>query len=307
MTLLAALVVITGQVVPMLKGDDPLDVKFVTTDVANFWKAYDASKSQDPETCFRDLYFTPGTPGLKSFVFLRLRDPKSFSGNVDKMRSFYDSIPHDASAIDAQVPRMRSALLAFKNLYPEARFPTVYFVVGQASTGGTTAAPGLLIGAEMYARTAKADFSSMGTWQKRVIATADVLPAIVAHELVHYNQRGLSQDTVLAKSITEGAADFIGELSSGFQINGAIHTYGHAHEAELWKEFKAEKDSRDLKRWMYNGDQPDRPADLGYFVGYRIVQSYYQKAPNKREAIKTILETKDFPKLLEESGYKGGG
>jgi hypothetical protein len=305
MTLLAALVMAVGQYVPILKGDDPLDVKFVTSDIANFWKAYDAAKSQDSESCFRDLYFTPGTAGLKSFVFLRLRDPKSFSGNVEKMRPFFDSIPHDASAIDAQIPRMRSALLAFKNLYPEAKLPTVYFVVGQASTGGTTAPPGLLIGSEMYARTPHMDLSSLSGWQKRVIASSDVLPAIVAHEVVHYNQRGLAKDTLLAKSITEGAADFIGELSSGFQINTAIHVYGRAHEAELWKEFVAVKDGKDLKRWMYNGDQPERPADLGYFIGYRIVQAYYGKSKDKRAAIKAILDTTDFPKLLEESGYQG--
>ena len=37
----------------------------------------------------------------------------------------------------------------------------------------------------------------------------------------------------------------------------------------------------------------DRPADLGYFVGYIVTKNYYKNSLNKKQAIKEIL-TLDF-------------
>ena len=46
-----------------------------------------------------------------------------------------------------------------------------------------------------------------------------------------------------------------------------------------------------------------RPADLAYFVGYRISQAYYDQAPDKKSAIEAILNFADADKLLRDSGY----
>jgi hypothetical protein len=46
-----------------------------------------------------------------------------------------------------------------------------------------------------------------------------------------------------------------------------------------------------------------RPPDLGYFMGYKISESYYKNARDKRQAIKDILEINDFDKFLKQSKY----
>ncbi len=46
-----------------------------------------------------------------------------------------------------------------------------------------------------------------------------------------------------------------------------------------------------------------RPADLAYFMGYRISQAYYQKAEDKKKALADILNFADAPALLRASGY----
>jgi uncharacterized protein YjaZ len=69
-------------------------------------------------------------------------------------------------------------------------------------------------------------------------------------------------------------------------------------------------DGKKLNNWLYNGSQAkDRPADLGYYVGYKICEAYYRNASNKRQAIKDILELKDFRQFLQASKYdeKFGG
>ena len=59
-----------------------------------------------------------------------------------------------------------------------------------------------------------------------------------------------------------------------------------------------------LPHWMYEGKVVNgRPADLAYFVGYRITQAYYDKAADKKIAIATIMNFENADKLLNDSGY----
>jgi uncharacterized protein YjaZ len=67
----------------------------------------------------------------------------------------------------------------------------------------------------------------------------------------------------------------------------------------------------DLSGWLYGSPPEGRPADLGYFFGYRIAQSYYERAVEgagadleaSREAVREILTVVGFPDFLERSGY----
>jgi hypothetical protein len=47
----------------------------------------------------------------------------------------------------------------------------------------------------------------------------------------------------------------------------------------------------------------DKSGDIGYWVGYRIVKSYYQHATDKQAAIREIIEMKDPKAFLAKSGY----
>jgi uncharacterized protein YjaZ len=59
-----------------------------------------------------------------------------------------------------------------------------------------------------------------------------------------------------------------------------------------------------VSRWLYQGDQSkDRPADLGYYMGYKIAEAYYKRAADKKQAVKDILQIKDFHQFLAASGY----
>jgi len=61
-----------------------------------------------------------------------------------------------------------------------------------------------------------------------------------------------------------------------------------------------------MSQWLYGGadEATGRPADLGYFMGFRICQAYYQQAKDKKQAIVEILNTRDFNRLLADSGYQ---
>ncbi len=62
-------------------------------------------------------------------------------------------------------------------------------------------------------------------------------------------------------------------------------------------------DDYDCHGWLYGtkGRKKGRPNDLGYRIGYEICRSYYDKAVNKQEAIRDILNVKDFKGFLEKA------
>jgi uncharacterized protein YjaZ len=96
----------------------------------------------------------------------------------------------------------------------------------------------------------------------------------------------------------------MGEMISGRQINSHLRAYGDAHEADLWREFRAAMNESDVSKWLFQGDKSkDRPADLGYYMGYRIAQSYYEHAADKTRAVRDILTVRDYEAFLRDSHY----
>lgn len=289
---------------------DPETVKFVTSDIDNFWHAYDlAAKETDTDkkvAVYQSEYLDKGSDGLKDFLRLRIRSAKNLVAVIDKMPGYYASIRPTTLQIAGMEKKMRASFRKFKKAYPDAVFPDVYFLVGVASSGGTTGPSGLLIGSEMYGRTSNTPQNELSPWLKMVLGTTEKLPAIVAHESCHYNQSYDEPRTLLGKSIQEGTCDFISELVAGGNINAAQKTYGDAHQSDLWRQFRTEMNGNDFRNWLYNGSSStDRPADLGYYMGYRIVGSYYRRTKDKKQALRDILNIKDIPQFLTASGYSG--
>ena len=56
---------------------------------------------------------------------------------------------------------------------------------------------------------------------------------------------------------------------------------------------------------MYGRPGDGRPNDLGYFIGYRIAQAYYQRAADKAQAVRDIITGcgAGVHELLGRSGY----
>lgn len=287
---------------------DPATVKFVTSDIDNFWRAYDLAQRETDKAkriaIFQTEYLDKGSAGLRDFLRLRIKSAENIVTTIDRLPKFYASIRPATLEVKRMEKRMRGAFKKFKSIYPDAVFPDVYFLIGITSTGGTTGGSGLLIGTELYGRTKSTPNEELPEWLKRVLETSDKLPGIVAHESCHYNQKLASDRTLLAKAISEGSCDLISELISDQNINDKLKPYGTAHEAELWRDFSAEMDKPDFSKWIYNGaSSQGRPGDLGYFMGYRISTAYYARVKNKKQAVREILNIQNFGEFLKASGY----
>lgn len=286
-------------------SSDPDKARIITTDLANFWKAYDEGKrAGDLKEALQKGYLDCGSKGVKQFIPGRIQSAEALANTVRACSAYYESTRAQMLKISGLEKRIRVPFHVLKSLYPDAVFPDVFFVVGRLSSGGTSQPAGLLIGAEFYSGTPKSPHNELSPWVQANIADFDRIPAIVSHELIHYQQKTAPTRTLLDHCIIEGSADFIGELISGGIINQRAYAWAEPKQAMLWKEFKAEMDKGDLSHWLYQGDKAkDRPADLGYYMGYKICQAYYQKSADKKKAIKEILTIKDFSTFLKSSGY----
>jgi hypothetical protein len=231
-------------------SSNPDEARIVTSDIDLFWKAYDRARPENNLIVFRDEYLRVGSYGLKQFTRLRIGNSCNLVDQIEKRPRYYASIRQSTLKIDSMKEAIRVNLRRLKELYPEAVFPDIYFLIGRMNSGGTLTANALLIGSEMYARTATTPTEEMNDWERQVIKGVEVVPHIVTHELIHYQQKYAASATLLARSMNEGAADYIAELVSGGNINDHLHRYGNERERELWEEFKKEMDAKDVSRWL---------------------------------------------------------
>jgi hypothetical protein len=280
-----------------LQNHDPDAAVVSADDVTRFWQAYDhwvqdlkSDPAQLADTLQRQ-YLDPGSQGVKDFIPQRIESAQYLSATIIRHRTYYEGVRHNAELIQNALPEIHKNFRELKRIYPDAIFPPVYFVVGTINSGGTSSRHGLLIGAEMLSE------------KNPLVPTTDAV-AIVMHELIHFQQKR-SAGSLLGACMREGSADFVAELVSGRNINGRNKNYADSHEEELWRKFQ-----EDIKRndrtdsWLYNyGNDQVGPPDLGYYMGYKITQAFYESAKNKADALRLIIEMRNPERILGDSGY----
>lgn len=291
---------------------NPDRAKIVTSDIDLFWKVFDQmarAPEQQRVHLLESSYFRRGSIGLTDWAATRFTDANKLAAYMAKHPKFYPGVRAATLRIASLKKPIRAIYARMKELYPESLFPDVYFVMGGFNGGGTVSENGLLISAEMQVASPGVPTDELSTWEKSVFADAEELPAMIAHELVHFQQKYPDSDmTLLRCCIEEGSASFIGTLTTGWMgaREKAQHAYGRAHKKELWEKFQKDMNGTEIGKWLYSGSgEGIRPDDLGYWMGYEICEAYYNRSTDKKKAIRDILNIKDFPAFLKASGYAG--
>ncbi|WP_311950417.1 Ig-like domain-containing protein [Mucilaginibacter terrae] len=283
-----------------------------TTDIDRFWTAFDSVRSTNDSTkqvqYMQKLYVDPCTEGLKAFMQARDYDAKLWVELINKYPKFWQSIKANTLRVKEQVKLITNGVQNFKKLYPEMRPAKMYFTIGGLRSGGTTTGDMVLVGAEIATADKNTDASELSDWLKGVFKDqqSSNLVGLNIHEYVHTQQKP-GGNTVLAQCIKEGAADFIAELATKTKNNNNYAIYGREHEKELKEKFRIDMFSTATGLWLYNGSSSAH-ADLGYYMGYAICNSYYQKQANQKQAIKSIIELdysneQQVVDFVNQSGY----
>ena len=271
-------------------------------DVARFYQVYDAASGHPTADQLQRDYLDPGSPGLHHLAQIR----RVTGVRIAQALASQPQIFADARRCMAVLPRVRErvavALRQLGRLYPKAVFPPVTIMVSRGKPAGVGDSTGVMIGLEALCAAAFAN----PILEVRFVHT-------IAHEYIHVQQALQSpalyndpKPTVLESSLIEGAAEFTATLIDG---ETAFHSdfapKDDSRDKPIETQFVADEDKTDRSQWIDNGTLT-KPGNLGYWVGYRIVKSYYARAADKREALRDIIEMKDPHTFLARSGWYPG-
>ena len=267
--------------------------KVFTSDIANFWTAYDSCQTTKDSLkklhFIQTLYIDKGTKGLAAFMKARKYTPELWVSLINKYPKFWNSVRPNTLSAKSKAKEIETSIKKLKELYPNLKEAKMYFTIGGLRSGGTTMNDMVLIGTEIA--TATASTVAPNSWLAGVFKEQkinNIIPLNI-HEYVHTQQNGEPQN-LLAASIQEGSCDFITELVMGAPLQNNYLQYGRTYETELKEQFKQEMFTTSYFNWLYNGSNAKTVADLGYFMGYTICKAYYTQSANKKTAIKDIIE-----------------
>lgn len=290
-------------------NSDPEKAKIITSDVHHFWDAYDLV--QQDTTHARDIYkryyFDKASDGMQDYMGLKVASIDKFTRHIQSHPKLYTSIRENTLKVEAYKKEIQSSFKNFKAIYPEAKFPDVYFVIGAFTSGGTISNAGLLIGTNQMSDGEGVDTEELDDRTKLLMNKSKYIPNIVSHELIHFQQKHMKRDTItLGYAIKEGMADFMGELISGNTANEKIFDWAKGKEKKIWEDFKKDMYYNRSNNWIanYSTAAEDSYPDLGYWVGYEICKSYYENSKDKEQAIYDMLHIRDYKKFLEDSKWE---
>ncbi|MCC5854804.1 MAG: hypothetical protein JJU10_03875 [Idiomarina sp.] len=283
-----------------MTADSDVQNALVISDAETFAVLFERYQGELSPELLEQEYLDVGSDGIAIFTPYRIIDADNLAKQIANNRSTYEK------AISMCLPTVRSLsdnaasiVRDVADLIGESETAPAYVVFGGNNSGGTASADGLVIGIEVLC-----DLVSDQA------AFALLFEDFIAHEIVHvYQNRLIHLDrppTLLEMALVEGVADFIAEKILGRVSSAAVQRsdYGLKHEAELWQEFIADMHGSESGDWLYRQDLGDgRPADLGYWIGKRIAESYYKNASNKKVAVRELVGFSDAQVILDNSQY----
>ena len=299
-SVMASMIISEAQSIPDAKTLGPSPGPSISIDdVDRFYHVYDAANGHPNADELQHHYLDKGSEGLRQFAKLRHISGTTIAGSLAMHPEMYSNARRCANVLPHARQRVAVALRKLGDLYPEAKFPSVTIAVGHGKPVGVgSPVSGVQIGLEALCAV---------NWMNPNLE--DRFVHLIAHEYAHVQQvRALVDDehpTVLEASLIEGAAEFTAELISGEVSSYQFIARPKGDEKEIETAFVSDEDKTDLSKWLYNGTL-EKPGDLGYWVGYRIVKSYYQRASDKRAAFREILQMCDPQGFVAKSGWYPG-
>ena len=272
------------------------------SDVSRFYKVYDAAHGHPTAEELQLDYLDPGTPGLHHLAKIRRVSGKNIAAEIAAHPKLYAHARRCMAILPQVRHKVTTALRRLGRFYPKAVFPPVTIAISHGKPVGVADSTGVMIGLEglCAVRYLNPDIF----W--RFVHT-------ISHEYIHVQQAvqspalyGNPKPTVLDASLIEGAAEFMATLIAHERdFHSPYAPADRAHDKSVEIRFVADENQTDLSHWIDNGTLT-KPGNLGYWVGYRIVKSYYEHAESKSQAVRSILQMKSPKEFLAKSGWYPG-
>lgn len=296
---------------------------FVSTDIDNFWFAYDkivlTKDSIKQYSLLKEFYINKGTEGLKSIMEVRNYTDKDFIDAINKYPNFWNSIRPNTLKAKSLYRKINIDIQKLKKAYPDLKHSTIYFTVGAFRTGGTTQGNKVLIGSEVSLADKTTVIDELPSWRQPFYQTQNPINEIAllcTHEYIHTQQKEIVHN-LISMCLYEGVAEFISCKVTGKKSDAPAIEFGKANQKIVLDKFVSDLFlMTNNYSWLWGENRNDlKVRDLGYYIGYEISERYYNLSKDKTKAIKELIEldytnekeverivdiTKLLPKTLEE-------
>ena len=220
---------------------------FVSTDIDNFWVAYEKIISEKDSTkqysLLKEFYLDKATPGLKSIIEVRNYREKDFIDMITKYPKFWNSIKKNTLEAKNHYSSINSDIKKLKKAYPGLKPSIIYFTVGAFRTNGTIHGNKILIGSELSLADKNTVIDELPDWRQSFYKTqhpANEIALLCTHEYVHTQQKELV-DNLLSMCLYEGVAEFISCKVTGKKSTTPAIEFGKANQKIVIEKFESEK------------------------------------------------------------------
>lgn len=302
--------------ISLLTNAQALKQAFVSTDIDNFWVAYDKISSTKDSikqyAYLKEFYLNKGSDGLKSIIEVRNYTDKEFIDAINNYPIFWNSIRENTLKVKDLYPEINADLLKLKNFYPDLNQSTIYFTIGAFRTGGTIQNNKVLIGSELSLADKGTIVEELPAWRQPFYKNQvpiEEIALLCTHEYVHTQQNELVQN-LLSMCLYEGVAEFISCKATGKKSTTPAMEYGKANEKRVVEKFVADLFLiSNNYNWLYGENRNEfKVRDLGYYIGYEICERYYAISKDKSNAIKELIELdftneKEVERIIDLTNY----
>jgi len=284
----------------LIQGQDTHENNVISTDIDNYWEAYDKIRSTQDSTLqmqyIHEYYLDKASPGLKAIIWARRYKAEEFVVNINNYPKFWESIRANTHQSKELSGELKKGVQKLKYIYPDLKPASIYFTVGAFRTGGTTVENLVLIGSEISMTNAQTETSEFGETLSHLPSffkknPIDNIVFLNVHEYIHTQQVQAIGSNLLSQCLREGISEYITEIALDMESTTPAIKYGKANDAKVRKVFTRSMFSKNYGFWLWsNVENEFKMRDLGYYIGYAIADKYYKKSDNKKEAIKTLIE-----------------
>ena len=277
---------------------NPEEAELIYTDLANFMDAYkELETNTDTLQVLQEHYFDRGSAGLEEFIKRHGLTPELLKDALSANPERYALLAGFLDNMDETEEEFKSLMKEYHKIMPDAIFAPTYLLVGANRGIGQASLVGQLITVT------------------RVADDKVKLQKLITHELSHLQQAMTmggqkyaslyaTENNMLDLCLREGGAEFITSLVLGEITQTKALDYLDNDPARLKKQFLADLDAQNKEFWLWASlEQKSHPQLMGYAMGYRICDHFYDKADDKRMAIQQILMMEDAEAFLQSSGY----
>jgi len=292
--------------------------KFVTSDIDNFWNAYDKiileEDSLKQVSLLEEHFLNIGSTGLAAFREAKGYTIEDYLHVINAYPKFWSSIRENTHSAKNCALEIEKEVKKLEQLYPDLKPADIYFTMGAMRSPGAALNGHVLIGSEFAftdKNTISSEFPERLENNLRPFFDNNRIEDVVflnVHEYVHTQQNTYGYD-LLSQTLFEGIAEFVTVISTSQPSQTPAIAYGKTNNNFVQEVFEKQMFNPHWYDWLYNSfENQFKMRDLGYYVGYAIAEKYYKKSIDKKLAIKEMIEL-DYSNqtaieiFAEESGY----